>query len=139
MLGTVLATEGIAQKVLTVHSRGAAREVIAALIAAGASRAVLHWFSGTLGDVDSALGAGCWFSINPSMMRSQRGNKIVARIPRDRILVETDGPYVSVRGKAAEPKDIWSVIDYLARHWQMSRSATAALVENNLARLVRDL
>jgi TatD DNase family protein len=136
VLGDVLATKGVAEKVLTLHSRGAAREVIAALTAAGASRAVLHWFSGALHDVDTALEAGCCFSINPSMTRSQKGHKTIARIPRDRILLETDGPYVNVSGRPAEPRDVWNVIDFLARQWQMSRPATAALVERNLARLV---
>lgn len=135
----VLATEGVATKVMTVHSRGAAREVVAAIAEAGATRPILHWFSGAFRDLDAALDAGCLFSINPSMTHSVKGQKIIARIPQERILVETDGPYARLRGRAAEPRDVWQVIDYLALQWQLPQNATAGLVEENLGRLVAGL
>lgn len=135
----ILATVGVAEKVMTLHSRGAAREVVAAITAARAARPILHWFSGALRDLDAALDAGCFFSINPSMTNSVKGRKIIARIPHERILTETDGPYGRLRGRAAEPRDVWQVIDYLAKHWQLPRKATAELLEENLTRLLAGL
>jgi Tat protein secretion system quality control protein TatD with DNase activity len=35
------------------------------------------------------------------------------------MFVETNGPYVRLHGKAAEPRDVWQVVDYLA----LARSA----------------
>jgi TatD DNase family protein len=135
----ILQTPGVSAKLMTLHSRGAAREVVANLTTARASRVILHWFSGALRDLDSALEAGFLFSINPAMTRSARGQKIIARLPRERVLVETDGPYISVGGNAAEPRDVWNVIDYLAKHWQTNRRTTAALLEENLARMLTGL
>ena len=73
------------------------------------------------------------------MARSIKGQKIIARIPRERCLVETDGPYVRMRGRVAEPRDVWHVIDYLAQQWHLARTAAAGLVEENVARLVAGL
>jgi TatD DNase family protein len=135
-LEAILGTPGVPEKLLSVHSRGAAREVVAALASVEAARGILHWFSGPIADVDTALDAGLFFSINPSMTRSAKGRTIVARLPKERVLVETDGPYSTVGGKTAEPRDVWSVIDYLSKYWQMERTATASLVETNLRQLL---
>jgi TatD DNase family protein len=139
VLDHVLKTPGVDQKVITLHSRGAAREVVDALTDIGARRAILHWYSGALRDLDSALSAGCYFSINPSMIRSAKGRKIISRIPTERALAETDGPYVKLGNKAAEPRDVWSVIDYLAERWNKDRAAAAGLLEANLLRLLKGL
>jgi TatD DNase family protein len=135
----ILATKGVPEKVMSLHSRGAAREVVAAIAEAGATRAVMHWFSGALRDLDAGLQAGCFFSINPSMTQSAKGKRIIAAIPRERMLVETDGPYVRAEGRVLEPRDVWGVIDYLAREWQMPRGGAAELLEANLAQLVAGL
>ena len=50
-------------------------------------------YTGPLGVVDDALAAGMSFSINPAMVSSAKGRALLARIPRDRVLLETDGPY----------------------------------------------
>lgn len=138
-LEAMLATKGVAEKVLTLHSRGAAREVVAAVAKAGASRAVLHWYSGGLRDLDAAVEIGCFFSVNPSMTRSANGRRIVSKIPRERVLLETDGPYVRVSGRPAEPRDVWQVVDYLATDWSLTQSEAAAVLERNLSRLVAGL
>lgn len=135
----VLGTPGIAEKVMTIHSRGAARDVIDALRSVRARRAILHWYSGALRDLDDALEEGFYFSINPSMTRSNNGQKIIARLPKERVLLETDGPYVKIGRKVAEPKDAWMVIDYLAAGWNGTREAAAALIEDNLRRLLEGL
>jgi TatD DNase family protein len=138
-LGVILATSGVPEKLMTLHSRGAARDVIAALRSAGATRAILHWYSGALRDLDDALVAGFYFSINPSMTRSTKGQKIISRLPKERVLVETDGPYVKIGRRTAEPKDVWTVIDHLSVGWGSGRQETAMLVEGNLRRLLDGL
>ena len=112
----LLGHDQIQSKLLTVHSRGAARETVAAL-AGTTCRAVLHWYSGPAAIADEALAAGLWFSVNPAMVRSARGRQLIAMIPPERILCETDGPYCRNGGRPAEPADVLVVTDALAATW----------------------
>lgn len=56
---------------LSVHSRGAEREVIRLLGDANLP-AVLHWYTGPIGAVDDALAVGLYFSFNAAMTRPKR-------------------------------------------------------------------
>jgi TatD DNase family protein len=106
----------IKRKVLTVHSRGAEAETIERLAAADVT-AILHWYSGSLKQIDTAVSAGLWFSVNPAMLRSTNGRRILATLPRERVVTETDGPYTKASGRSSEPSDIPVVIAGLARIW----------------------
>lgn len=119
------------RKFVTVHSRGAEKEVLALLRDAGAAPVALHWYSGPLGVIDDALADGHLFSVNPAMIRSESGRKIIARIPKDRVLTETDGPYVKVSRKPVTPADVLIVERHLADIWQMSELDVRALVWSN--------
>jgi len=121
-------------KVLTVHSRGAELETIERLAQTGVS-AILHWYSGSLKHIDTAAAAGLWFSVNPAMLRSQNGQRIVAALPPDRVVTETDGPYAKLGGRACEPKDIPSVVTGLARVWREEPDGARAHVFENMAAL----
>jgi TatD DNase family protein len=124
-------------KIFTVHSRGAADLVVSTLTKHRcASTAVLHWFSGTLRQLDSAIGAGCWFSIGPAMLRSEKGRQLVSRMPRDRILTETDGPFAQDKSKPLEPHDVSLAIDGLAGLWAIDRNEVSQLLQNNLRALL---
>jgi TatD DNase family protein len=133
---SILSFAEVPSKVMTVHSRGAAREVVDALVAAEAMRVIMHWFTGALRDLDTALEGGFYFSINPAMIKSAKGRKVIDRLPRERVLLETDGPYVRVGTNAAEPRDVWLVIGYLAQTWSLTPIEAARLIERNLRQLV---
>jgi TatD DNase family protein len=120
------------RKVLTVHSRGAELETIERLSQAGVT-AILHWYSGALKHIDTAAAAGLWFSVNPAMLRSRNGQRIVAGLPRDRVVTETDGPYAKLGGRACEPRDIPSVVAGLARVWREDPDQARARVFENMA------
>ena len=124
----------IRTKVVSLHSRGAAKEVVSRLAGSGIS-AVLHWYSGTAAVLDEAAQAGCYFSVNPSMVASDKGAKLIAQMPRSRVLLETDGPYVRVSGHAAEPSDLKAVAISLARWWDISPDQCEEVLESNLATL----
>src|SRR5688500_16922013 len=93
VLDHVLGSPGIRERVLSVYSRGAEAETVAALEQAQVS-AVLHWYSGSLRHAERALEAGLYFSVNPAMLRTQKGARLIRALPRERVLTETDGPYV---------------------------------------------
>lgn len=81
--------------VLSIHSVGAAEEVLAVLAATGRLDdcvCVLHWFSGTSDEFVRARKAGCYFSVGPFMLRTRKGRECARQVPLDRLLLETDLP-----------------------------------------------
>jgi TatD DNase family protein len=128
---------GLRNKVLTVHSRGAEQQTIEALAAVEA-HAILHWYSGALRHVEAALAAGLRFSVNSSMLRSKSGHRIIAELPHDRILTETDGPYTRVGTNTAEPSDIPTVVAGLARMWNEEPEQVRDIVLENMNALAAE-
>lgn len=119
-------------KPMTVHSRGAAKETVGLLAQAG-QRALLHWYSGDLATADDAFAAGLWFSVNPSMTRSTKGHSLIDRLPRERVLCETDGPYCTTGGRPAHPADVTAVARSLAEAWSCSEANARSLLSSNAA------
>lgn len=126
----------LGNKVLTVHSRRSSAEVVATIARIKPGTAILHWFSGPKRDLEKALDAGCWFSVNPAMVRSQNGRSLISAMPRDRVITESDGPFVDINGTAAVPWDTDSVLVHLANVWQCSPEDSATIVRENFGRLL---
>jgi TatD DNase family protein len=131
----VLACDNLHEKVLSVHSRGAEEETVDMLAAAQAI-AVLHWYSGPLGPLDDALASGLYFSINPAMLASKRGMRIVAALPLDRVLIETDGPHTKVDGRPAEPSHVPRIARDLAGAWGSPPDEVLERIRDNASRLL---
>lgn len=123
-------------RLLSIHSRAAAKEVIETLRHfPGSGVPVLHWFSGSVSELDSAISLGCWFSVGLPMLRSKKGRGIVSRIPRERVLTETDGPFVEEGGKPAEPWEVFRTERELAAVWGTTEAEVGCILANNLATL----
>ncbi len=93
-------------KVLSVHSRGCAEDVISAIGPQFPGKVILHWYSGTIKQLELAISNGFYFSVNHQMTLSENGRKIISKIPIDRILTETDGPFVVINSVDATPLEI---------------------------------
>lgn len=94
------------QKILSVHSRSAERDVLDTLIKSNIKYAVFHWYTGSMKDLQDILSAGYYLSLNPSMLRSKKGKEIIENVPLERILIETDGPYGSIGKHNIIPNDL---------------------------------
>jgi TatD DNase family protein len=134
-LDAILDTRGVAEKVLSVHSRSASTATVERLRNAKATRVILHWFSGSMADLEAGLDAGFYLSVNPAMTWSEKGRKIIARLPWDRALVESDGPYARLAGRQLEPPDVSIAIAYLGKIWDGSSADVAHQLSLNLRRL----
>ena len=105
-------------RVLSIHSRRATTPVLDVLQEyPEAGTPILHWFSGNQRELARAVELGCWFSVGPAMLAGNKGRTLAANIPRDRILTESDGPFVQVEGRAALPWDTERVTNVLAELW----------------------
>lgn len=123
-------------RTLSIHSRRATSPVLDLLEAKrGSGTPILHWFSGTARELDRAMALGCWFSVGPAMLATAKGRALTAKMPRERLLTETDGPFAQIDGKSALPWDAAQTVPALAKIW----SEPAADVEQQLVRNLRQL
>lgn len=125
-------------RVLSIHSRGAAGRVLDCLEAnPNAGTAVLHWFSGSSKELQRAVDLGVWFSVGPAMLRSARGRSLVAGMPRQRVLTETDGPFARVGGRVLYPWDVADAETALASVWGLDPSSVRGVIKQNLVTLAK--
>lgn len=93
VLREVLATIKGKKKIVSVHSRNAEIELLDMLCEFDIQNVIFHWYSGPVDLIPSIIERGFYFSINESMCRSKNGQSIIGKIPREKILTETDAPY----------------------------------------------
>lgn len=124
------------QRFVTIHSRGAEKEVLDALSGVGLRRAVFHWYSGPLKVAEQIIAAGHYFSINPAMLASRTFASFIRLVPPDRVLIESDGPHVKLNGRTARPSDIGLVRDHLQSHWAIPTGEVDSRLERNFCAVV---
>jgi len=75
---------------------------------------------------------GCYFSISAEMLRSPKHRRLVADLPSDRLLTETDGPFVEADGRSVRPMDVPSAVDQLAVLRSTKTDTMARTIRANL-------
>ncbi|MDD2735207.1 MAG: TatD family hydrolase [Desulfuromonadaceae bacterium] len=119
-------------KIFSIHSRKAENLVLDTLASfPDAGVPVLHWFSGTKKQLQRAIDMGCWFSVGPAMIRSVSGKSLVQQMPKDRVLMESDGPFVKVFNRAALPTDTELVKKELGLIWSLTGKETDQILLNS--------
>jgi len=124
-----------------VHDRDAHIEVMTALADAGASEAsiVLHCFTGDENMAYEAVAAG--YHLGFGGVVTFKKNTIIdvaARLPLDRLLIETDSPYlapVPYRGKRNEPAHVRHTAEALARVREITVETLGAATSENACRV----
>lgn len=127
-------------KILSVHSVRSVQAVLEMIerhLPQDRGTVVLHWFTGTKAEARRAAALGCYFSINAEMMRSDRGRALVAELPLDRILTETDGPFTQIDGRPAAPADAPKAVIAIAHARKLDPSVIDRAIQSNLKTLLR--
>lgn len=132
---------------LVIHARAADQDMIATLeeeMGKGAFGAILHCFSSgvELAKVGVKLGLFVSFSGILTFKNSSEIREIAAEIPLDRLLVETDAPYLAPvphRGKTNEPAFTAHTAAVLAEVKGVSLTALAPILEANTERVFAKL
>ena len=129
---------------LVIHTREAADDTLAVMREAGADAAggVMHCFTENWDVARAALDLGFYLSFSGilTFKNARQVQEVAARAPLDRILVETDSPYlapVPYRGKQNEPAYTRFVAEYLATLRGLSNDEVAAMTTANFFRLFR--
>jgi TatD DNase family protein len=128
---------------LVIHARDADRDMARILThehAAGHFAAVMHCFTASRALAETALGLGFYLSISgiATFRSAAELRDVFADAPRERLLVETDAPYlapVPYRGRRNEPAFVADTARAMAMHLGMEPAAFAALTSANFDRL----
>ena len=126
-------------KALVVHTRAADEDTVAVLRdLAGDATVVLHCFSSwRLLEPALAHGWYCSFAGNVTYPKAGELRAAAAEVPRDRLLAETDSPYLApqpVRGKRNEPAHVMHTLAVLAEARGEDSADLEAAIEENAAR-----
>ena len=123
---------------IIVHTRNAEADTLALLAAPGAGvmKGVIHCFTASQAFADQALALGFYISISGIVtFKNARDLQAAAtRIPADRLLVETDSPFLSpvpMRGKPCEPAFVAHTAAFLARLRETSPEELASSTTRN--------
>jgi len=112
---------------LSIHSTGAVEAVLEDLERRPPKAAILHWFSGTDDQAKRAVRAGWYFSVNVAMRET-----MVAALPPDRVLPETDFPSTRRHRGAARPGDVDALESRLSAMWGIDTAEVRARLFRNL-------
>lgn len=148
LFSRMIALAHATDKPLMLHVRSgkdgdAHAEALELLAAAGQAQArpgVVHCFTEGLAIAQRYLALGFYLSI-PGIVTFKTAQPLadaVAALPRDRVLVETDSPYLApipMRGKKNEPSYIQYTGRKIAALWGASEQDTAATTSANATRL----
>jgi len=130
-------------KPFVVHCREAEADTLEQLrlaAAQGAIAGVMHSFTGGMEMAESCLELGLYISFAGmvTFKKSQPLRDVAARIPADRILVETDAPYLApqpVRGKRNEPAYVAHTLEVVAQLRGVAPADLARQTTENACRL----
>lgn len=128
---------------LCIHSRDADADMASILeeeTERGAFPILLHCFSSGRELMERARALGAYFSFSGilTFKRSDELRAIAADVPTDRLLVETDAPYLAPlpwRGKRNEPAYVGHTLKVLAEVKETSAEEMAARTTENFSRL----
>lgn len=107
-------------KPMVVHVRDAWPAVLEVLERGRAERVVIHCFSGDVEVARECVARGYWLSFagNLTYPKNEHLRQAAAAVPADRLLVETDAPFLApqaLRGRENEPANVLHTLEALAR------------------------
>jgi TatD DNase family protein len=121
---------------LNVHSRSAGRHTVRFLQEQGAQKVLMHAFDGKASAAMEGIEAGYYFSIPPSVVRSQQKQKLIRHLPLDRLLLETDSPVLGPDPACRnEPKNVVISCQAIALAKDVSVEEVARVTSENARRL----
>jgi TatD DNase family protein len=128
---------------LIVHTRDAeddTAEILAEEMAKGAYTGVIHCFTASGAFADKALDFGLYISLSGIVTFKNAADlqETAKRVPADRLLVETDAPFLAPvphRGKTCEPAFVADTARFLAELRQTSVTELAESTTRNFRRL----
>mgnify|MGYP001227713336 CR=1 FL=1 len=132
-------------KPLIVHSRNAEKETLEILVSEKKNKDIkilMHCFTGSKDFAHSLLDIDCFFSASGviTFKKSEELANTFKSIPNNKILVETDSPYLSpepLRGKINEPCNIIHTIKFISVLKNTTKDDVENFTTNNFRKLFK--
>ncbi len=129
-------------KPVVIHSRDAQADTVRILQSVKGQPGIMHSFSGDWAYAEACLDVGFYLSFSGpvTFKKATELHDVAQRVPLDRMLTETDSPYLSphpLRGKRNEPGNVRIVAERLAALREMPIDELAAAVWSNAETIFR--
>lgn len=122
---------------ISIHAREAIEELLELIegVADSRLRGVFHCFTGTVEQAQRAVDLGFYLGMGGVVTFKNGGlEPVVRELPRDRILLETDAPYLAPaphRGKRNESAYLPLVVERIAELWKTDVQTVEVQTTNN--------
>ncbi len=120
-------------RLASLHSYAAIEELLEVLERGPSPGIILHWWLGDARQTQRAVESGCYFSVNAS---SSRRKDMLARIPPDRLLTETDHPFGDRQSRPQRPGNVDVVEAAIGSLHSMKSDEVRQLMWSNLRQLI---
>lgn len=123
-----------------IHARKAVDEVITLLQEYPQAFGVFHCFSGGKKRISKVLdlGSNWYFGVDGNLTYEVGLEEVVKMIPRDRLILETDSPFLAPvphRGETNKPEYVEFVYKKTAEIWQDDLAKTEKIIDDNATKL----
>ena len=122
-------------RITSLHSYKATSEILSLIAECPQPGLILHWWLGTESETARAVELGCYFSVNRS---SARRRDLLAQIPLDRVLPETDHPFGDKGRGPRQPGEVGQVEVALAEVHGLSTEEIRTRTWQTLASIVQE-
>ena len=131
----------VVKKPVVVHTRSAKHDTVDIIRAEKSTHGILHCFTEDWETAKAVLDCGYYVSFSGivSFKNAQDLRDVAKQVPLDRVLIETDSPYlapVPYRGKSNEPKYVPYVAKALSDVYDKSLEEMAAITMQNFENLL---
>jgi len=99
---------------LVIHARKAFAEAVEILEKFGTKRVLMHFFTAKE-LLPKVIKNGWWISVNTTLLNSKKIKKIVRDLPIEKIMTETDSPWLGPEGKRNDPLSVKIVAEEIAK------------------------
>jgi len=117
-------------KPLVIHCRDAFEDVFRVLENLDAKQVMLHLFSGHK-FIDRIIENDWYISVGPMLLKSKNHNKIVKKVPIEKIMLETDSPWFGVNKERNTPVSVIQVANKIAEIKKIDTSQVSSLTDIN--------
>jgi TatD DNase family protein len=125
-----------AGKPIIVHTRKREKRTFELLRELGATRVNWHCFGGKVKLAREIAEHGHYLSIPANARRSQSFTRMLETLPPERVLLETDCPYLApTPGSGSEPADVADTARYAAELWKTDVASVQQRIAENFERL----
>jgi len=123
---------------LIVHARQAVSEVIEILREYRGVKGVFHCWAGGKKRLKGAIETGFYFGIDGNITYEDGLVEVVREIPRERLLLETDSPFLTPvprRGKENSPAYLPLILEKISQIWGVNIGEAEKITEENTSKL----